>query len=70
MSIALIVTRGYGNGTLSGSITNVVTRGYSIGAPLAEHVGYLSGDISIEQSLSATINLSAALSATITLETQ
>ena len=31
MSIALIVTRGYGNGTLTGSIKDVVTRGYTIG---------------------------------------
>ena len=31
MSIALIVTRGYGNGTLTGSIADVVTRGYTIG---------------------------------------
>lgn len=32
MSIALIVTRGFGNGTFSGSIADVVTRGYTIGA--------------------------------------
>lgn len=31
MSIALVVTRGYGNGTLTGSIAEVVTRGYTIG---------------------------------------
>lgn len=28
MSIALIITRGYGNGTLSGDIAKIVTRGY------------------------------------------
>ncbi len=32
MSIALIVTRGYGNGTLTGTIKDVVIRGYTIGA--------------------------------------
>lgn len=32
MSIALIITRGYGNGTFTGSIKDVVTRGYSIAA--------------------------------------
>ena len=32
MSIALVVTRGYGNGTLEGDIAHVVTRGYSIGS--------------------------------------
>ena len=31
MSIALIVTRGFGNGTLVGTIKDVVTRGYTIG---------------------------------------
>jgi hypothetical protein len=30
MSIATVVTGGYGNGTLSGTIPFVVTRGYSI----------------------------------------
>lgn len=34
MSIALIVTRGFGNGTLTGSIKDVVTRGYTIGGTL------------------------------------
>ena len=32
MSIALIVTAGFGNGTLVGDIAHVVTRGYDIGA--------------------------------------
>lgn len=31
MSIALVVTGGFGNGTLVGSIKDVVTRGYTIG---------------------------------------
>lgn len=31
MSIALVVTRGYGNGTFTGAIADVATRGYSIG---------------------------------------
>lgn len=34
MSIRLIVTRGYGNGTFSGTIKDVVTRGYTIGPAL------------------------------------
>ena len=34
MSIALIVTRGFGNGTLIGTIKDVVTRGYSIGSAI------------------------------------
>lgn len=32
MSIALVVTRGYGNGTYDGTIADVVTRGYGVGA--------------------------------------
>lgn len=35
MSIRLIVTRGFGNGTFLGTIKDVVTRGYSIGADIA-----------------------------------
>jgi hypothetical protein len=31
VSIALVTTRGYGNGTLIGTISDVVTRGYTIG---------------------------------------
>lgn len=31
MSIALVVTAGFGNGTLTGSVKDVVTRGYTIG---------------------------------------
>lgn len=30
MSIALVVTRGFGNGTLVGDVNDIVTRGYSI----------------------------------------
>ena len=32
MSLALIVTMGFGNGTLEGSIADIVTLGYTIGA--------------------------------------
>lgn len=35
MAIRDIVTRGYGNGTYSGTIAKVVTRGYSIGEAVA-----------------------------------
>jgi hypothetical protein len=31
MSIVLVVTAGFGNGTFSGSVKDVVTRGYTIG---------------------------------------
>ncbi len=34
MAIATVVTSGFGNGTLSGTIPLVVTRGYSIAVPI------------------------------------
>ena len=34
MSIATVVTAGFGNGTFNGTIPFVVTRGYSIGLAL------------------------------------
>lgn len=44
MSISLIVTRGFGNGTLIGAIKDTVTRGYSIGDVVitADILGVLS----------------------------
>lgn len=33
MSIALIVTRGYGTGSLVGSLGDIVLRGYQVGLP-------------------------------------
>lgn len=35
MSIALVTTRGYGNGTLTGTIGDVTTRGYTVGPDAA-----------------------------------
>lgn len=37
--IGLLVTAGYGNGTLAGNIAHVVTRGYDIGAAIAAIAG-------------------------------
>ncbi len=44
MSIALVVTRGFSNGTLTGTIADVATRGYTIGdaAPVTTGGGWLS----------------------------
>lgn len=51
MSIALVVTRGFGNGTLVGSIADIVTRGYRIGEAIvvtgAVNMVALSADRSI-----------------------
>lgn len=35
MAIRTVVTAGYGNGTFNGTIADVVTRGYTIGAQAA-----------------------------------
>jgi hypothetical protein len=45
MSIALVVTAGFGNGTLTGSIADVVTRGYTIGEVVVAPI--LPADIKI-----------------------
>ncbi len=39
MSIGLIVTRGYGNGTLTGDIAHVVTRGYTVAESIWSDAG-------------------------------
>ncbi len=39
MAIKTVVTRGYGNGTFSGTIADVSTRGYTIGAAVATTPG-------------------------------
>lgn len=40
MSIGLVVTAGFGNGTLVGSIADVMTRGYTIGEEVALTADY------------------------------
>jgi len=40
MSIALVVTAGFGNGTLAGSIKDVVLRGYSVGGAVTTDIRY------------------------------
>ena len=57
MSIKLVVTRGYSNGTVVGTIDDVVTRGYTVGAaivlnPLA--FGVSTTDISKAQGVSTS----------------
>jgi len=47
MSISLVVTRGFGNGTLIGDIPNVVTSGYTIGSPL-DNVGLRSRSVFVD----------------------
>ena len=43
MSIALVVTAGFGNGTLLGTIKDVVTRGYDISAVIPSTIPEAKG---------------------------
>lgn len=72
MAIRSLVTRGYGNGTFSGSVAGVVTRGYILGVPsfiaaigrLTLHAS-LIGDGNRLLEVSGSLTLSAHLSALI-----
>lgn len=46
MSIALITTRGFGNGTLVGTIGKVVTAGYDFGISVTI-IGFHEGEVSV-----------------------
>jgi hypothetical protein len=48
MSIALIVTRGYGNGTLVGTIKDIVLRGYDISTVIPPTVPIATGLVGIQ----------------------
>lgn len=59
MSIALIVTRGFGNGTLVGSVSDVVLAGYAIGTEVITSsitTGLVSRIVPNDLTLSSTIN--------------
>lgn len=43
MAIRTVVTKGYGNGTFAGTITDVVLRGYAVGEAIAEVEEIFSG---------------------------
>lgn len=62
MAIRDVVTGGFGNGTFSGTIALVVTRGYSIGEAVAE-VSYICvGTVSATQ---PTVNSVSATQPTV-----
>lgn len=56
MSIKLVVCRGYGNGTFSGTIKDVTLRGYSIGA-VASTPGNYSGRVGLGPLYSGKLGL-------------
>ena len=60
MGIASLVTRGYGNGNLAGSIALVVTGGYSIDIQI-NIVGYLTGESSVFSSYTVNSDIRSAL---------
>lgn len=64
--IANVVLAGFGNGTVSGSIAYVVTRGYEIAEGFE---GYLSAaSVSLSASLTAELSIESTLNASATLE--
>ncbi len=75
MSIGLVVTRGFGTGTQTGTIPFVVTRGYNIGISVTVPVGdsdvslsgLLDSDIGLSSGLDSDINLSGLLDSDINL---
>ena len=53
--IALVVTRGFGNGTFAGSVAKIITRGYDISSAVdIRAVHSLSGSFNDRQSLAGT----------------
>lgn len=56
MSIALIVTRGYGNGTLAGDINSVVTRGYDISSLVSSSGAIVSDESTVSGTGSKTVD--------------
>ncbi len=65
--IALVVTRGYGNGTYAGTIADVVTRGYTVGAA-AFDAPISATRLYTQAGLTATTGSAAAFTATCRTE--
>lgn len=59
MSIAAVVLRGYGNGTVTGTIPEVVTRGYTIGVAL--EATSLNGEVLIRSLLNGETLIQSVL---------
>lgn len=57
MSIALVVTRGFGNGTLTGSITDLVLAGYGIGVVVDTADSFYASSGVINANALATIGM-------------
>jgi hypothetical protein len=65
MSVSSIVTRGYSNGTFTGSIAYAVTAGYDIAEAL-NLVGYLNGEITIFSAYNGIVLTQSALTGSVT----
>ena len=66
MSIALLCTKGFSNGSLVGSIADMATRGYTIGVAVVT-IGYLftEATISYTRDLNSSVGYTRNLEAVI-----
>lgn len=61
MSIALVVTSGYGNGTLEGSTSDIVTMGYTVG----EDPGVEGPSLGVSSLIELTVGGSSEIELTV-----
>ena len=69
MSISLVATRGFGNGTLVGDINKTVTYGYSI-AEQVQLIGRLVGELEVVYKFNGVLVSSVKLSGISKAETE
>jgi len=63
MSIASVILRGFGNGTVSGSISGVILRGYTLGEEVAVEV--TGPALGVSSLISLTVGTDGSLSTTM-----
>jgi hypothetical protein len=61
MSIASLVTRGFGNGSFVGTIAEIVTMGYSIGVQI-DVIGSLNAALSVSNAYNVTTSVTSSYS--------
>lgn len=64
MSAELVVTRGYGNGTVVGTIANVVVRGFLPSISSSDYVQIVSHDGELNRTVAESQNLNRTVSHT------
>lgn len=71
MAIRTLVTRGFGNGTFNGTISLVVTRGYTIGSAVADViVDTIAFVLHISRSENTDINITTGLNVDLHIKRQ